>query len=367
MSNDDDQVLEAEYEVERIVGHDVVWVLKEVGTMSKKRKLAHNQVVYRVRWVGYGPEDDTWEPAEHFDGTDFLEDYCPQHGLYGQDRLTCEGRMHKVSADGPKPLYKKKSITRDPPPKKAKIKRVSVDDSDDDLTHSNRPSTSGEGVKKHKEKKHRANREKSSTPSNKASATKKALIESDSDDDQSRRDSTHEHPSTSKLGRENSVDSLHTSETSSVVKPKSTDPEAAAKHAGDSSVKKSSSSGTHKAHHGSERKKSVDEAHGSKKAKKRKHEDDGQDPERKKKPKLHDAKEVQSAHSAKSVDSSKLTQTSKITLKEKNPHTSGDAFMAAFQPKTKDIVHRPKPSTVPTYTPSITQPKHELKPIKLHS
>lgn len=79
-------------------------------------------------------------------------------------------------------------------------------------------------------------------------------------------------------------------------------------------------------------------------------------------------KEVHSPHTAKSFESGKLTKTSKSTLTVQNPHTSGDAFMAAFQPKLekkKENVHRPKPFTVPAPTPSVIQPKNE--PVRIHS
>ncbi|KAH7724661.1 hypothetical protein AAVH_07802 [Aphelenchoides avenae] len=122
MSDEDDQVLGEDYEVQKILYHDVVWVLKKEGTMDKRRELRPNQVVFRVRWVGYGPGDDTWEPAEHVQHTTVFEDYCQKHGIHGQDRLTCEGRVRKVNADGSKSV-KKKSVTRDPPPKKVKTKR----------------------------------------------------------------------------------------------------------------------------------------------------------------------------------------------------------------------------------------------------
>lgn len=49
----------AEYEVEKIVGH------KQEG----------RQISYRIRWKGWGPKDDTWEPEEDLNCDEMLEKY----------------------------------------------------------------------------------------------------------------------------------------------------------------------------------------------------------------------------------------------------------------------------------------------------
>ena len=50
---------EAEWEVEKIVGH-------------KKKK---GKLFYKVKWLGWGATSNTWEPEEHLEGTEALEEY----------------------------------------------------------------------------------------------------------------------------------------------------------------------------------------------------------------------------------------------------------------------------------------------------
>lgn len=52
------------YEVEKIVDHQV----------------SNNQVLYRIRWKGFHPKYDTWEPAECFLDQKFVRTYMEMHG-----------------------------------------------------------------------------------------------------------------------------------------------------------------------------------------------------------------------------------------------------------------------------------------------
>ncbi|XP_006814390.1 uncharacterized protein LOC102807960 [Saccoglossus kowalevskii] len=52
--------------------------ISEVCEVSKivKSRNTRNGVLYLIRWKGYGPSDDTWEPEEHLvDCQDVLEEY----------------------------------------------------------------------------------------------------------------------------------------------------------------------------------------------------------------------------------------------------------------------------------------------------
>jgi hypothetical protein len=40
-----------------------------------------NNHKWRVRWAGYDPEEDTWEPFEHLKDVEAFHQYCIQHAL----------------------------------------------------------------------------------------------------------------------------------------------------------------------------------------------------------------------------------------------------------------------------------------------
>ena len=59
----------AEYEVAAIVGRRY-----KRGRVPSGAKPGARRVLYRVRWKGYPPEHDTWEPAENLKGAKALVD-----------------------------------------------------------------------------------------------------------------------------------------------------------------------------------------------------------------------------------------------------------------------------------------------------
>ncbi|KAH7723972.1 hypothetical protein AAVH_08410 [Aphelenchoides avenae] len=88
MSSDDADTQPAvdDYQVEEILQHDVVESLRKQRATGVRRELDPSQVLFKVRWLGYGPEDDTWETADDLEHLKAFEEYCSKHGLHGEDR-----------------------------------------------------------------------------------------------------------------------------------------------------------------------------------------------------------------------------------------------------------------------------------------
>ena len=57
-SVDEDARLPEEYVIETIVDH-------EVNRSRRNRYAKYGDTLYKVRWHGYQPDDDTWEPTKH--------------------------------------------------------------------------------------------------------------------------------------------------------------------------------------------------------------------------------------------------------------------------------------------------------------
>lgn len=49
---------------------------------------SQGKLYYQVRWKGFGPEEDTWEPEENlFDCSDVLDEYWNKSGKNKQSRV----------------------------------------------------------------------------------------------------------------------------------------------------------------------------------------------------------------------------------------------------------------------------------------
>ena len=68
------------YEVERVIDQKVSqrWLRSAQFGCSLMRmcvQLIDGRNVYRVRWRGYAPEEDTWELEDSFENRRFIEDF----------------------------------------------------------------------------------------------------------------------------------------------------------------------------------------------------------------------------------------------------------------------------------------------------
>src|SRR5258707_14623160 len=72
-SDSDSLDYEESYEVERIVDHEVSY------------RAGKEEHLYKVRWAGYGPEDDEWISPESFNGLKMIKEY---HQLHPERTLT---------------------------------------------------------------------------------------------------------------------------------------------------------------------------------------------------------------------------------------------------------------------------------------
>lgn len=76
------QVLDGEpiYKVESILDHRVVSRRVKKNTRGAKKRTLVTE--YKVRWQGYGPQDDTWEPRENLlTCSDLIKEYKLSKGL----------------------------------------------------------------------------------------------------------------------------------------------------------------------------------------------------------------------------------------------------------------------------------------------
>lgn len=65
------------YELEAIVAH----------------KKEHGKYYYKIRWKGYGPEDDTWEPSDNIHNTVSIANYWERLG-----QTPTQQHLHKTDS-----------------------------------------------------------------------------------------------------------------------------------------------------------------------------------------------------------------------------------------------------------------------------
>ncbi|XP_072169405.1 uncharacterized protein [Diadema setosum] len=64
----------------------------EVQEILRSRQKRNGQTEYRIRWKGFGPEEDTWEPEENLVScADILEDFKKRQSHQQLDSKTVEG------------------------------------------------------------------------------------------------------------------------------------------------------------------------------------------------------------------------------------------------------------------------------------
>lgn len=86
ISQDDIVPADELYEVEKIIAHQV----NSDGKMT-----------YKVRWKGYGPDDDTWEPYEHFTSTEPITEYWERRNEPSPHNSGFQNRKRRQSSSAP--------------------------------------------------------------------------------------------------------------------------------------------------------------------------------------------------------------------------------------------------------------------------
>uniref|UniRef100_A0A914VSF8 Chromo domain-containing protein n=1 Tax=Plectus sambesii TaxID=2011161 RepID=A0A914VSF8_9BILA len=76
-----------EFMVERIIGHKTAAELRDNG--EAKADGPDDKLYFRVRWLGYAEEDDTWEDATSLDNNTVFVEYIGAHNLREQIGQSC--------------------------------------------------------------------------------------------------------------------------------------------------------------------------------------------------------------------------------------------------------------------------------------